>query len=131
VGYAPLLDSYLQSTHCSERGPPGFVNVIVFLEFVLFSCFGFVQLYSLYYRTIFIQNPTVTSARSYTPLVATSRFGSNNYDNEELVMNIENDTSTSKNYTNVAEKADYMYILLSFIAKTQLAWLILAPALMS
>ena len=31
----------------------------------------------------------------------------------------------------ISEQADYMYILLSFIAKTLLAWLILSPYLMN
>ena len=49
VAYAPLLDAYVASMQCSDLSPPGYANVIVFLQFVLFMCFGLVQLYSLCY----------------------------------------------------------------------------------
>lgn len=123
VGYAPLLDSYLSSSGCSERGPPGFVHVIVFLEFVLFSCFGFVQLYSLFYRTRQILNPklyaTLLPRRNMLPMA-----DDDSNDQSE-------DSFSSSKTSSIAERADYIYILLSFIAKTLLAWLILSPSLMS
>lgn len=123
IGYSPLLDSYLHSTKCSDRGPPGFVHVIVFLEFVLFSCFGFVQLYSLYYRTLLVLNPVNRLSLSYSTLRQGTISSDVNFE-EEKAMN-------SGGGGNIAEQADYMYILLSFIAKTLLAWLILSPALMN
>lgn len=118
VAYAPLLDSYLQSTGCSDRGPPGFVHVIVFLQFVLFSSFGFVQLYSLYYRT------EVMLRSDGTPKVgwAQPRYAG-------LAANASMDYYPDSVVT-VAEQADFAYIMLSFIAKTLLSWLILSPVLM-
>jgi len=98
VGYAPLIDAYLTSTGCSDRTPPGFVDVIVFLECSLFTCFGFVQLYSLVMKTRLL-------LRTNTPSKG------------EL-------THESKQIT---YQADFAYIILSFTAKTLLAWLILAP----
>jgi hypothetical protein len=133
VGYAPLLDSYLSSSSCSERGPPGFVHIIVFLEFVLFSCFGLVQLYSLFYRTKQILYP-----RHYNTLISRrsgSTLSSMQSDDDAMMMSIDQNDDYSLKMSHpygvsISEKADYMYILLSFIAKTLLAWLILSPSLM-
>ena len=47
IAYAPLLDAYVASMRCSDLSPPGYVHVIVFLEFALFTCFGLVQAYTL------------------------------------------------------------------------------------
>jgi hypothetical protein len=136
LAYAPLLDSYLQSTRCSDRGPPGFVHVIVFLEFVLFSSFGFVQLYSLYFRTqIIVYHPERYLSGSIPP--ANGRIGAYSSlivrgrppQHDDIDDTVQVDQYRGK--ASISEQADYMYILLSFIAKTLLAWLILSPALMS
>ena len=50
--YAPLIDSYLATTRCSDRRPPGYVHVIIFLEFALFCSFGVVQLYALVQKSL-------------------------------------------------------------------------------
>lgn len=123
IGYSPLLDSYLHSTKCSERGPPGFVHVIVFLEFILFSCFGFVQLYSLYYRTLIMVNSNVRTT-PYSSLRQSTA-------SSELIFDDEGNGDGGHTSAYIVDQADFMYILLSFIAKTLLAWLILSPALMS
>jgi hypothetical protein len=144
IGYAPLLDSYLQSTRCSERGPPGFVNVIVFLEFALFSCFGFVQFYSLYYRTEACLS--VGQRRVWTPSTnATGNSGGATGVAYRPVFAAENGLMVEEgsgingpvSYLTpsispgkaIQEQADYIYIMLSFIAKTLLAWLILSPVM--
>ncbi len=107
----------------------------MFLEFVLFSSFGFVQLYSLYFRTqIIVYHPerylsgpmTPANGRNgaYSSLIVRGRGQQEDID----------DTAQGDHYrgkASISEQADYMYILLSFIAKTLLAWLILSPALMS
>ena len=128
IGYAPLLDSYLHSTQCSDRGPPGFVNVIVFLEFVLFSSFGLVQFYSLYYRTERLLNPENNSAASRNILRQSVSYNQVPYsaDPQEI-----NQSITVTQPASISEQADYAYIMLSFVAKTLLAWLILAPVIMN
>ena len=44
IAYATILNSYFTTTACSEAKAPGFVNVIVLVEFALFVSFGVVQL---------------------------------------------------------------------------------------
>jgi hypothetical protein len=128
IGYAPLLDSYLHSTQCSDRGPPGFVNVIVFLEFVLFSSFGFVQFYSLYYRTERLLNPENSSAASRNILRQSVSYIQVPYSTDPQDVNL---SMPAAQLVSISEQADYAYIMLSFVAKTLLAWLILAPVIMN
>lgn len=134
IGYSPLLDSYMHSTKCSDRGPPGFVHVIVFLEFILFSCFGFVQLYSLYYRTQLVLNPVNRSSLSYSTLRQGTIASDGNFDEDNGInANIIGGSNGINNNTSVLiiEQADFMYIMLSFVAKTLLAWLILSPIMIN
>jgi hypothetical protein len=42
-----------------------------------------------------------------------------------------NQSITVAQPASISEKADYAYIMLSFIAKTLLAWLILSPVIMN
>jgi len=125
IGYAPLLDAYLTSTRCSERSPPGFVNVIVFLEFFLFVCFGLVQLYSLYSKTVLLINSGGSSrSNRYSTIPSWEESGS------QLSTSQNNDRPSAPwNTHDITYQADYAYIILSFTAKTLLAWLILAPTL--
>jgi hypothetical protein len=128
IGYAPLLDSYLHSTQCSDRGPPGFVNVIVFLEFVLFSSFGFVQFYSLYYRTERLLNPENTSSATRNISRQSVSYNQVSFSADAQDVNL---SMTAAQPASISEQADYAYIMLSFVAKTLLAWLILAPVIMN
>ena len=97
--YSPILDSFLQSSARSPLSAPGFVHVIVFLEFVLFASFGFVQVYSLF----------------IAPLPHTEE--------EREALLTESDPLLENNHVDMA------YVFLSFTAKTLLAWLIFAPFL--
>ena len=119
VGYAPLLDAYISSTACSDKTPPGFVNVIVFLEFCLFICFGLIQLYSLSSKTALLLHQT-----SYGNVLV-GGGGMNQDDNNDDEFGINNEDPSHQ----ITLQADYAYIILSFTAKTLLAWLILAPTL--
>ena len=127
VAYAPLLDAYLTSTNCSERSPPGFVNVIVFLEFFLFVCFGFVQLYSLYYKTWLLLHMHSAQHKQYDltraknlddVLNSTSLFATEDGKMEQGLTSGQ-----------ITHWADHAYVILSFTAKTLLGWLILGPTL--
>jgi hypothetical protein len=125
VGYAPLLDAYIHSTRCSDMSPPGFVNVIVILEFCLFNCFGIVQVYSLSSRTaLYLSGTGLAQARDYDELmqVADIRW-----------MPDGRLTQPTKSLTNaqaITRRADWAYVILSFTAKTLMAWLILSPTIM-
>ena len=115
VAYAPLLDAYLQTARCSDKSPPGFVNVIVFLEFFMFISFGFVQVYSLLSKTTrFLYSPT----SSYSQVSPADLMDTNNYDGHP-----------AQSSQDITDTADLAYVTLSFTAKTLLAWLILAPTL--
>jgi hypothetical protein len=96
--YSPILDSFLQSNAHSPVAAPGFVQVIVFLEFVLFGSFGLVQVYSLFF---------VVPVPPHT-------------DEEREALLVSADTSADDN-------VDMAYVFLSFTAKTLLAWLIFSP----
>lgn len=99
--YAPILYSFFESNKASDTKAPGFVNVIVNLQLGLFTCFGFAQLYSLVKRTYIINDQ-----QNYQSLYRSSK----SQQLQDLAINVER-----------------IYILLSFTAKTLLAWLILSP----
>jgi hypothetical protein len=110
VAYAPLVDAYLSAMRCSDRRPPGYAHVIVFLEFALFGCFGGLQLYVLYRRT--------------------SHALSGPFEDEEDLFGLKQ--RGSQGAAESEGEADWealAYIVLSFTAKTLLAWLVLAPTL--
>ena len=116
AAYAPIIDNFHESNKASETKAPGFVNVIVYLQFTLFSCFGIVQLYSLVRRTNIIQSYTGSSDSSMS-LMRSAAYGSDdsNMSTREALL------------ANVADTTERIYIVLSFTAKTLLAWLILSP----
>jgi len=141
MAYAPLLDTYFQSTGCSDRTPPGFVNVIVFIEFFLFICFGFVQLYSLSNRSLMISTGS-THQSSTNNYKLTPRSCQRLYSYSVTLYDIDQSTTTDRQGSGLLEEeqapsvlqmitrqANFAYILLSFTAKTLLAWLILSPTL--
>lgn len=94
VAYVPILDTYLSAVAESDVKAPDFVNVIVFQQFGLFLCFGFVQSYALVSRTW---------------------------------VNDRNDPQLIK----IRAYASRAFIVLSFVAKTLLAWLVLSPIIVS
>jgi hypothetical protein len=109
AAYGPILDTFIQSSSKSEISAPGFVHVIVFLQFFLFGCFGLVQLYSLVKKTYLVM-AVEGSIKTYA-LVGNWGF--------EFVRDV----------ANLQETVEVMYITLSFTAKTLLCWLILSPIL--
>jgi hypothetical protein len=111
LAYAPLLDAYVASMRCSDLEPPGYVNVIVFLEFALFSCFGFVQTYTLFFRATSDEHPRV--------LVVLRHY----------VLAVDADESTGM--MGSLDGIEVTYAALSVIAKTLLAWLVLGPTLVN
>ena len=119
--YSPLIDAYLVSTRCSDRHPPGFVNVIIFLEFSLFTSFGLVQLYALVRKSLlyasggYAQLATNLNDLMHRTNVARTPDG----------LLVQSRTPSEE----ITYYADLAYVTLSFTAKTLLAWLILAPTL--
>jgi len=109
AAYGPILDTFIQSSSKSEISAPGFVHVIVFLQFFLFGCFGLVQLYSLVKKTYLLM-AVEGSIKTY------SRVGNWGFE-------------FARDVANLQETVEVMYIMLSFTAKTLLCWLILSPIL--
>jgi hypothetical protein len=85
--------------------------VIVFLEFALFSCFGFVQTYTLFFRATSDEHPRV--------LVVLRHY----------VLAVDEDESTGM--MGSLDGIEVTYAALSVIAKTLLAWLVLGPTLVN
>lgn len=112
AAYGPILDVFIQSSSKSEVSAPGFVHVIVFLQFFLFCCFGLVQTYSLVKKTYLIM-AIQGSIKPY----------STNLGNWGLEF--ERDAAL------LDERVEMIYVILSFVAKTLLCWLILSPILMN
>jgi hypothetical protein len=55
--YGPILDAFLQSSSRSTASAPGFVHVIVFVQFALFGCFGLVQAHQLFWPALDDEEP--------------------------------------------------------------------------
>jgi hypothetical protein len=117
AAYAPILDHFHESSKASDTQAPDFVNVIIYLQFALFSCFGIVQLYSLLRRTYVIQ----TYSGVHNSSVPLMKYSSS--------MSSEDSEPSTREYllANIADTTERIYIVLSFTAKTLLAWLILSP----
>jgi len=115
AAYAPILDNFYESNSASSTKAPGFVNIIVNLQFGLFSCFGLVQLYSLYRRSIILGQSEEVSSQPWP-------YGARPQPKPPTVYD-----TKSNSLNQIADSAERMYIILSFTAKTLLAWLILSP----
>jgi hypothetical protein len=113
AAYAPIIDVFVQSSTRSDVSAPGFVHVIVSLQFALFSCFGFVQMYSLVKKTYII----MTIQGSFRKYAA--------------VGGGEEAQDYYRDLYALADTVEKAYVTLSFVAKTLLAWLILSPILVS
>ena len=154
--YSPILDSFLESNRRSMTKAPGFVTVIVFLEFALFGCFGCVQTYSLYYSALVSDHQHVIdgscSSSSDVPLIhrssshhttttTTNHHHTNNNNNpdadDEMMMEEynyddqgNNNNSSGGGGDRYRENVNMAYIMLSLMAKSNLGWLILSPILL-
>lgn len=112
--YIPVIDMFTESSKHSETKAPGFVHVIIYLQFALFSCFGFVQLYALTMRTLIL-----AGGNRPIPMELLQ---------EESQLFLDGQAGyVSMRLRVVMENAERAYITLSFVAKTLLAWLILSP----
>jgi hypothetical protein len=123
AAYAPILDSFLLCNSHSERQAPGFVRALVLVEFLLFACFGIVQGYCL-------------AAKAWLPLAA--GYGSVGPPSpmSMIISDAEGGVGGPvPDSTDPAEAIDLdgegAFIVLSLAAKTSLAWIILAPALLA
>ena len=111
--YVPAMDAFTQSARRSELAPPDFVRVLVFLEFALFMCFGFVQTYVLVAKAYVYASGKVPEEEELMP---PSSYYFHDDDGGSAVHTIE-------------ERAEMAFIVLSLVAKTVLCWIVFAPIL--
>lgn len=127
AAYAPILDCYLLSVNRSEVRPPDFVSAIVFLEFVLFVCFGFVQTYVLFAKA------SATEARESAQSEEMAAFfaSDNRFDALSATVSRRGMPSHRKTAAHDAidDAAECAYIVLSLVAKTLLGWIIMGPVM--
>lgn len=100
MSLGPVLAQFRRLHHCSERKPPEYFAAVQVLETIAFILFGLVQTWALWARTM-LKTKTTTM---FTWLLPANRH-------------------------DVAFWMDGWMIGLSFIAKTALAWILLAPVL--
>lgn len=116
AAYGSILDSF--NFNASRGSPPDFVRVIVFLQFGLFTCFGFVQAWGLARRTY-----------------ASAPSSSANLGAEEQALMLARDmqynaTHGIKDDDDDEDGVELVFIGLSLTAKTLLCWIVLSPLLM-
>jgi hypothetical protein len=128
--YVPIMDSFLLSAGRSEKQAPSFVRVLIFLEFVMFSCFGFVQAYALTAKAIVYDEEGagadgsgggMESQRQQKQRLLPLTYGQGD---SELEAGGEESRVQA-----IEEHAEFVFIVLSLAAKTMLCWIILAPTL--
>ena len=118
--YSPIFDAFLQSNHRSSgTSAPGFVYVIVFLEFALFAFFGLVQVYALFFAK---QDGLVGQPHEQQQLLS---------QRHAPAAEGETDENANDDLASDALRIQLTYVFLSISAKTVLAWLILGPILIS
>jgi hypothetical protein len=116
AAYIPVIDMFTSSSNESETKAPGFVHVIIYLQASLFCCFGIVQLYYLVMRTW-----TLQSKEMHVSLEFIEQSG------DEVQQLMRAGGYKQLQLKIIMENAERSYIVLSFVAKTLLAWLILSP----
>ncbi len=153
--YAPVLDSFFQSCRLSDRAPPDFVRVLIFVEFALFMCFGLVQTWALIAKTYAEtdaedwwrldaprnhasarrassrRNGAAADGSDEMLLLDTSSFGTtstpHHHDPWKSLSRTPQQPPPPSRLFRIEETAEYTYILLSLIAKTLLCWIVLSP----
>ena len=136
AAYGPILDHFITSSSKSDVSAPGFVNVIIFMQFGFFSCFGFVQLYYLINKTYILLGGGGQQQNAYgangMDMQSSVRLMYNN-DGGGIVNGdfLKNNNVDIVNLISITENAERMYIVLSLSAKTILSWLILSPIITS
>ena len=116
--YVPALDAFMQTARLSSPGPPNFVKALVIGEFVLFSCFGFVQTYMLaarasayYYYYACLMMPDSGQQQRYEMPSPPPNSSDNLVDR----------------LREIDERGEWVSIVLSLTAKTMLCWIVMSP----
>ena len=110
AAYVPILDSFISSERLSPVHAPGFVFAIIVTQFILFISFGFVQCWHLWRKS----------------LLLLSRGATVNY----AILDPPSHPSMQRQVKDLALLAERVFIVLSLVAKTLLAWLVLSPIVM-
>lgn len=106
AAYMPILDAFVSSSKWSSIQAPDFVKAIVFSQFFLFVSFGFVQTYQLWTRSSILSK------------------------NDRPYMHVDlQQQHVDLDLKSLNRTTERLFITLSLVAKTLLAWLIMAPIL--
>ena len=138
--YVPAMDVYMQSMARSVLKPPAFVSALVWVELALFVCFGFVQLYALVARA------NLFTAQNDAALMMYSLDGHHSDSASDLLAGGGGNGSSgggsgggdpgsagwlspydARALMGIDERVELSFIVLSLVAKTCLAWLVLSP----
>lgn len=122
--YAPIMDTYLNSARLSALKPPAFVSALVFTEFALFACFGFVQAYALWAR----QRVFSLSEESRQIMRLSLRDNDDDDNGGGGGFFFPHDAQTMRE---IDERVEGWFIFLSLTAKTVLCWIVLSPLLLA
>lgn len=142
--YGPAIDVYLQSSSRSERKPPGFVTALVFIELILFSCFGLVQTYALISKTLVCTSSTNCDLEENGINVVNPSNDPNFL--QQTWVNYEQNSFSGKRHLDaigypkkslddkvdaIEMRSEYAFIILSLVAKTLLGWIIISPLIIN
>jgi Heliorhodopsin len=106
--YLPSIDSFFAATTLSDKQPPAYVTALLVVQIILFMSFGAVQALSLMQKAFWYKK--LYNHHHYQIEVYTYNFDAEIY--------------------NIATATEMFYIILSLVAKTSLAWIILIPSLL-
>jgi hypothetical protein len=112
AAYVPIIDSFLLSSDRSELQAPAFVRALIIVEFLFFSCFGFVQVYGLANKARLINDKT---GEYFAVDLLPEDNDESDVLREELLA--------------IDDSCEGIFIFLSLSAKTSLCWIILSPTL--
>ena len=120
----PIWIQFSQVLKCSENsGTPAYAYAAIVVESFLFFLFGFLQMISLIEKFQFVLKHKLGIEDTLSGYVWNQMYGPivrPPYVNEDKTIHIEADTLF---------KYDCMHAILSLVAKTMLAWILLGPAL--
>ena len=132
LAFVPVFVKFCITCYCSEPMMPWFVILAVCIEFVFFLLFGYVQWWGLSKRmwSAAYVRMAQNKIEYYDKQLGDPRYAAESVTNTRFKQEW---VDKKKNYQTQRQdcinKTDKYNILLSFFAKTSLAWLLLGPAL--
>lgn len=131
--YGPAIDVYLQSSSHSDQKPPVFVTALVFIELILFSCFGLVQTYVLVSKTLLCISPShpIENGRNMPFRNSRSNLFTLETNSDRFSEAQSFDPPRLDDFYGIEIRGEYAFVILSLVAKTLLGWIIISPMIVS